>query len=85
MATRQQLTIRVSGFGVGTASLDDHSLDHAIVGLDLHVRAGEPTTAVLHLAGGFPADVEAEAEVRLPEEIQALLKRLGWTPPEEAN
>jgi len=85
MSVRQQLTIRLSGLGIGTASLDGHSIENAVSGIDFHVQVGEPTTAVLQLVGGLPVDVEAEVEAQLPEETQALLKRLGWTPPEEAT
>jgi hypothetical protein len=85
MSVRQQLTVRLSGMGMGTASLDGHSIENTVSGIDLHAQVGEPVTATLHLAGGLPVDIETEAEVHLPEETQALLKRLGWAPPEEAT
>ena len=69
--------------GPGTVvELDGQEIQRALVGLDYHLRAGDPTAVTLDV---FAPEVvvAGEVEVRLREETQALLKRLGWTPPEE--
>jgi hypothetical protein len=86
MADRQQLRLHFPGGFArgGTVELGGHRVEDEISSLDLHARAGEVITATLELFG-TPVDLEAEVEVRLPESTQALLKRLGWTPPAEAT
>jgi hypothetical protein len=66
--------------GHGTVELDGTPIQRGLRGIDLRLHAGEVNAATLELV--VPTmDVEGEFEVVLPEETQALLKRLGWTPP----
>jgi hypothetical protein len=72
-----------SGHGHAThVELDGEPADRGLRGLDLRLHVDELNSATLEL---FAPSIEfdGETEVRLPEETQALLKRLGWTPPEE--
>jgi hypothetical protein len=71
-----------NGAGHSTdVELDDQRISSALRGVDLHLKVGELNSATLELFA--PAiEFDGEAEVQLPEETQALLKRLGWTPPD---
>jgi hypothetical protein len=62
--------------------LDGLDVSGALRGFDLNVSVSDLNTARLFLSA--PAfEVEGEYRVALDEDSQALLKRLGWTPPEE--
>jgi hypothetical protein len=66
--------------GHGTVELDGQEIQNGLVGVELHVHVGEMNSAILELkAPTFEAD--GEFQIMLPEETQAALKRLGWTPP----
>jgi hypothetical protein len=68
-------------FGQATIELDGQEIQRGVCALDLHLVAGEPNRATVELVAPS-MEVEGEFEIRLPEETQALLKRLGWTPPD---
>ncbi|HEY5987611.1 MAG TPA: hypothetical protein VIV12_14740 [Streptosporangiaceae bacterium] len=70
--------------GHATVELDGMRMDGALLALGLRVRAGEPNSATLDLYAPT-VEAEGEFEVVLPEQTQALLKRLGWTPPADAR
>jgi hypothetical protein len=66
----------------GTVELDGESITHGLRGIVLHLNAGDLVTAQLDLLY-LDAEFEGHAKVILPEDTQTLLKRLGWTPPQE--
>lgn len=64
-----------------TVELDGVRIENALRAVDLHLAVDDITTAtldVVYFAGEFVGD----AKVVVPEETRALLKQLGWTPPE---
>lgn len=65
--------------GKGAVELDGEQLKK-VVGIALSMRVGELNTATLELLAP-EIEVEGKFQVMLPEETQATLKRLGWTPP----
>jgi len=67
-------------FGHASVELDGEQIQSVLAGISLHLRGGDPNSATLELL--VPTvDADGEFEVMLPEATQALLKRLGWTPP----
>lgn len=85
MGDLRQLKIACpSGFGrPATVELDGESIEHGLRGVVLRIDADEVVTAELDLLY-LDAEFEGQAKVVLPEETQAVLKRLGWTPPDDA-
>lgn len=70
-----------TGHGHATkVEMDGQPIEQALRGLDLGLHVGELNIATLELLAPV-VEFEGEAEVQLPEATQALLKRLGWTPP----
>jgi hypothetical protein len=63
-----------------TVELDGDDITHGLRSVVLRLNAGDLVTAELELIY-LDAEFEGQAKVILPEETQALLKRLGWTPP----
>jgi hypothetical protein len=77
---RHRLKINASAWATGEVELGGQRIENEVRAIDIHLRAGEVNTAVLDLLA-VPADIEGIFEVKLTEETQTLLKRLGWIPP----
>jgi hypothetical protein len=80
----QQLKISCpSGIGDhAKVELNGEEIGQDVRGIVLRLQPGYVVTAqldLIYLGGEF----EGQAQVVLPEDTQALLKRLGWTPPAE--
>ncbi|HEV8653112.1 MAG TPA: hypothetical protein VG276_27900 [Actinomycetes bacterium] len=83
MTLRQLKITAPTGFGrPATVELDGEPIGQDLRGVDLRIDADEIVTATLHLLH-VASEFNGQAAVTLPEETQALLKRLGWTPPAE--
>jgi len=66
----------------GIVEVDGKDLSAAVNGVDLRLRVGEISTAVLHLNILDGADVDVPGvRVALPDKTRAALITLGWTPP----
>jgi hypothetical protein len=81
MSVHHLKVVTTSQLGTAKVELDGEDMAGAFAALELRLRSGEPNLAVVELAIPM-ADAEGEFEVVLREETQALLKRLGWTPPD---
>jgi hypothetical protein len=65
-----------------TVEMDGEEIGKGLRKVALAVEAGEVNTATLELS--LPTiEADGEFHVHLSEENQVLLKRLGWSPPEE--
>ena len=71
-----------SGHGHATkVELDGQEIGPGLRGVDLRLHVDEFNSATLELYAPV-IELDGEAEIHLPEDTQALLKRLGWTPPD---
>lgn len=76
------LKVTTTGQARGTVELDGQDISSGLSGLDLRMHVDDLNMVTLELkAPTF--EVEGEFVVMLPEEMQAALKRLGWTPPSD--
>lgn len=66
--------------GQGTVEMDGEEIGPGLLGVDVCLHVRELNTATLELSAPT-FEVDGEFQIILPEETQALLKRLGWTPP----
>ena len=65
-----------------TVEMNGQDIGRGLRKVALTLEASEPNVAILEL--GLPTiEADGEFHVHLSEENQVLLKRLGWTPPEE--
>ncbi len=80
----QQLKITCpSGIAqTSTVDLDGDDITQGLRSVVLRLNAGDLVTAEFELIY-LDTEFEGQAKVILPEDTQALLKRLGWTPPRE--
>ena len=69
-------------YGQAIVELDGQQIQNGLQALSLDLAGGEPNRATLDLRAPT-VEFDGQVEVHLPEEARALLKRLGWTPPEE--
>jgi hypothetical protein len=82
MAGKHHLkVVTTNQVGRATVELNGEHVENGVSGVDLHLHVGEVNMATLELVAPT-AEIEGEFEVLLREETQALLKRLGWTPPD---
>ena len=64
-----------------TVELDGQSITRSLRGIVLRAEVGDMVTAELDLRY-LAAEFDGQAKAVLPDETQAVLKQLGWTPPE---
>jgi hypothetical protein len=65
-----------------TVAVDGKQIEDIVTSMRLEVhKAGEPPTLTIDFIS--TADYIGTARVELEEQTKALLKQLGWTPPEE--
>jgi hypothetical protein len=68
----------------GSVHLDGDDISHGLRSVVLRMNAGDLVTAELDLVY-LDAEFEGQAKVIVPEDTQAVLKWLGWTPPAESG
>jgi hypothetical protein len=61
----------------------DGKPEYAISGVDYCLRVDHRPTVTLHVLVDKITYVDREAEISLPKETVALLKKLGWKEPEK--
>lgn len=79
-----KFALRSAGAGHSSiVELDGVDVSAGVYAVELHVEANhEPARVTLHL-GAVSTDVETEGKLHITSSTIALLKQLGWTPPEE--
>jgi hypothetical protein len=78
VATKGQLGSHVE------IQLNGEDIAGGVRALRIDMEAGDVNAATLELLAPT-YEVDGEFQVYLPEETQAALKQLGWTPPEETS
>lgn len=81
----KRVHLEVDGAGMGTLTVDGHSLGNAVQATSIHSRAGHATRVELEL---LATDVSTQCEpeqILIPEETREALIALGWTPPQETE
>jgi hypothetical protein len=82
MAVHHLKVTTTNGAGpTAVVELDGQRIEGALSGLEMRLNVKDINRAALELAAPV-IEFDGKAEVFLPEETQALLKRLGWTPPD---
>lgn len=72
--------ITVDAVGRGELKLGGHDLARQVRGFALVSEAGKRTELHLNIQAA-PVTARGDVAVVLPEELQAVLVELGWTPP----
>ncbi|WP_432116618.1 hypothetical protein [Streptomyces sp. S1] len=77
-------TVRITldGRGHGKVEVGGVDISNAVRAVRFNSAAGELPTVELRL-GVYDVSTQAEAQVYVPEETEAALVAMGWTPPED--
>ncbi|MFC8290061.1 hypothetical protein ACFUJ0_06135 [Streptomyces sp. NPDC057242] len=80
MSEPRTARITLDGRGCGKVEIGGVDISHAVRALRFSSTAGELPTVELRL-GVYDVSTQAEAQVYVPEETEAALIAMGWTPP----
>lgn len=75
---------RITGPGYGQVKLNGEDISDSVKGFEVLANAGDTNRVILHVHV-HEFHVDGEAEVSVPPRTEAVLRSLGWTPPEEVN
>jgi hypothetical protein len=65
--------------------LDGEDVSNAIAGIEVHAQAGGRNSVAVRLAAASRITAKGETVVRLDMSTINLLRRAGWTPPEDSH